>query len=82
MLIDGSLIIIERNDGNGYYHGCFSKKKRKKYGLGRWCHSLNKDKQFKEISEGWFNQFGYREGHSREIYYDGFYYEGNWDNGV
>ena len=80
-LIDGKLVIILRNDGNGYYHGCINKRK-KKHGIGRWCHSLNKEKQFKEISEGWFNEQGYRDGYSREVYFDGFYYAGNWDNGV
>ena len=42
-LIDGKLVIILRNDGNGYYHGCINKRK-KKHGIGRWCHSLNKEK--------------------------------------
>ena len=51
-------------------------------GIGRWCHTLNKKKQYTIVAEGQFNKSGYRDGICREVYETGYVYEGHWDEGV
>ena len=82
-VLDSGLVEIrEIDNGRDHYYGTVHKKMGKRYGIGRWSHTKNKDGKFEIVSEGQFNKAGYRHGYCREVYANGFVYEGWWDNGV
>ena len=81
-LDSGEVEIQERDNGHDYYYGTVHKRMNKRFGFGRWCHTKNKDGTFEIVSEGMFNKAGFRHGYCREVYANGFVYDGWWDNGV